>query len=792
MFKIKSAARLAITVALIISSNISLAMMMGLLPDLTETAVQKRVQFSEMIAINSASLAENNRLTDLEQVLQQLLARNEDLISLGIRKRDGSYRMLFGEHSKNWKPDEKSAEQIAIEIKSKGRVWGTIELRFKPLSTGGPAGMWGYPLDLILYVSAASCLLSWFTLARTFRYLDPSKVVPNRVRSALDSLAEGLVLIDRDQRIVHANQAFGKMVFRDCEELVGTSLADLSWNFEVEGQDATPPWVRSIETHEPIVGRLIEAKHELETFKYKVNTNPIAGPKNDCRGVLISFDDVTQLEQKKTDLAKLVATLEQSRDEIQEQNAKLKFLASRDPLTKCYNRRTFWELFEKVWETTDRDLVSVVMLDIDFFKQINDNHGHSKGDDVLRETGALLLHLVGDEGLVCRFGGEEFAVLLYKVNLEGATKFANTFNRAFQRCKIGGLNVTCSVGLSNRKFRAMDAQHLLDQADQCLYAAKRNGRNQMVRFDQSAMLERRQKSRDTAPKATPKHISYASVMALFTALTYHDKSTANQSQRIADLCLALGRKQLDPRTLYWMEVCALLRNVACLANQTSSTPQKELSSAERILLTADILRNTFSSEELVWISVGGQNAKAECLEAPQVARRLDLCHRILGVASDLIASTDAGQRLSFRDLQARLAAADMQADETVIESALKLLTHNTEMVEDRCRNASVECAIKLSPFVDDITISIATRDLSKLKSSVVSITGIARETGNKTIQSIVEALDQQLAKPEPEYEQLSQLAERIMELCRSTRHSLVKGLHHRNRTSPTDSYHLTE
>ncbi|MFM7739516.1 MAG: hypothetical protein ACKO9H_08945, partial [Planctomycetota bacterium] len=107
MFKIKSAARLAITVALIISSNISLAMMMGLLPDLTESAVKKRVQFSEMIAINSASLAENNRLTDLEQVLQQLLARNEDLVSLGIRKRDGSYRMMFGEHSKNWKQDEK-------------------------------------------------------------------------------------------------------------------------------------------------------------------------------------------------------------------------------------------------------------------------------------------------------------------------------------------------------------------------------------------------------------------------------------------------------------------------------------------------------------------------------------------------------------------------------------------------------------------------------------------------------------------------------------------------------------
>lgn len=792
MFKIKSAARLAVTVALIVSSNLSLAMMMGLLPDLTEQAVQKRVQFAELIAINSASLAENNRLADLQQVLEQFQTRNEELLSLGIRKREGGYRLTIGDHKQNWKESERGAEQLAIEIKSKGRVWGTIELRFQPLQAVSGSGMWGYPLDLILYVSAASCLLSWFTLARTFRYLDPSKVVPNRVRSALDSLAEGLVLIDREQRIVHANQAFGKMVFRDCEELVGTSLTELRWNFAVEGQADTPPWVVSIQTQEPIVGRLIEARHDRETFKYKVNTNPIAGPKNECRGVLISFDDVTQLEQKKNDLAKLVATLEQSRDEIQEQNAKLQFLASRDPLTKCYNRRTFWELFEKVWETSDRDLVSVIMLDIDFFKQINDNHGHSKGDDVLRETGALLLHLVGDEGIVCRFGGEEFAVLLYKVDLEGATRFANAFNRAFQRCKVGGLNVTCSVGLSNRQFRAMDSQHLLDQADQCLYAAKRNGRNQVVRFDQSAMLERRNKPRTGETRSLPKHISYASVMALFTALAYHDRQAAGQSQRIADVCLAVGRRLLDPRTLYWMEVCALLRQVARLANRPAAATDSCSNSAETTRITVDILRNTFGSEELVWIMAGSEHADASALEAPQVGRRLDLCHRILGLSADLVLAVESGQRLSLNDLQARLQAAEINVDETVLEGILKQLTPNSELIESHCRNASVDCAVKLSPYVDDICISIASRDLSKLKSSAISIAAIARETGNSTVKSIVESLEQQLAKQEPEYEQLSQLADRIMELCRSTRHSLIKGTHYRGRSNISESLPLND
>jgi hypothetical protein len=164
---------------------------------LTETAVQKRVQFSEIVAINSASLAENDRLADLEQVLQQLLARNEELVSLGIRKRDGSYRMLFGEHAKNWKPEEKRVSRSRLKLNRRGEFGERLSFASNRSLPAVHPACGAIPSNLILYVSAASCLLSWFTLSRTFRYLDRSKVVPNRVRSALDSLAEGLVLIDQ-------------------------------------------------------------------------------------------------------------------------------------------------------------------------------------------------------------------------------------------------------------------------------------------------------------------------------------------------------------------------------------------------------------------------------------------------------------------------------------------------------------------------------------------------------------------------------------------------------------------
>ena len=147
--------------------------------------------------------------------------------------------------------------------------------------------------------------------------------------------------------------------------------------------------------------------------------------------------------------------------------------------------------------------------------------------------------------------------------------------------------------------------------------------------------------------------------------------------------------------------------------------------------------------------------------------------------------------MTSAEVEERLRTAEITADETVVEAVLKQLKPSSEMLETKCRNASVDCAVKLSPHVDDICISIANRDLSKLKSSTRSIAAIALETGNKTVKSIVESLEQQLARQEPEYEQLSHLADRIMELCRSTRHSLIKGTHVHSQSDHPEPFKLS-
>jgi diguanylate cyclase (GGDEF)-like protein len=121
-----------------------------------------------------------------------------------------------------------------------------------------------------------------------------------------------------------------------------------------------------------------------------------------------------------------------------------------------------------------------MMLDVDHFKAVNDNHGHSVGDDVLRVMGELMHNFIGDRGLVCRYGGEEFVVLVPEVSIEDAMDLAEELRASIEANDETNVRFTASIGVSSRNFGSMDAQHMLDQADESLYTAKRHGRNMVA------------------------------------------------------------------------------------------------------------------------------------------------------------------------------------------------------------------------------------------------------------------------------------------------------------------------
>ncbi|MCX4242885.1 GGDEF domain-containing protein [Paraliomyxa miuraensis] len=158
--------------------------------------------------------------------------------------------------------------------------------------------------------------------------------------------------------------------------------------------------------------------------------------------------------------------------------------ATRDPLTQAYNKRAFNEQLDKDFSHAQRhDLpLSLVMLDVDHFKRINDTHGHPAGDHVLQRLAATIMASLRTEDAFCRVGGEEFAVIMRDCTEGEATQLAERLRRlvASTQFVYGGqvLPVTISLGVASfvqgRHSRTID---LVEEADRCLYEAKRRGRN---------------------------------------------------------------------------------------------------------------------------------------------------------------------------------------------------------------------------------------------------------------------------------------------------------------------------
>jgi diguanylate cyclase (GGDEF)-like protein len=161
-------------------------------------------------------------------------------------------------------------------------------------------------------------------------------------------------------------------------------------------------------------------------------------------------------------------------------------MATTDGLTSLVNHRYFQELFETMMAGAERysRKVSMLLMDIDFFKSINDTYGHPVGDQVLRKVARILENSARRIDVVARYGGEEFAVLMDETDREGAMLIAERIRAAVEeelfRCENGTFNCTISVGLATFPHDADSKVKLTECADQALYKAKHDGRNRIV------------------------------------------------------------------------------------------------------------------------------------------------------------------------------------------------------------------------------------------------------------------------------------------------------------------------
>lgn len=201
-----------------------------------------------------------------------------------------------------------------------------------------------------------------------------------------------------------------------------------------------------------------------------------------CRDQAITWIDGRTVRME---IATDITTLKNSEQKLLAAKMLAEERASQDELTNLYNRRAFFEQGKQLFRQARRyqQYASVMMIDIDHFKNINDNHGHTVGDSVLKTIAGLLQKTIREVDILARIGGEEFAIIMPQTGIEEASNLAERIRRCIEAEAIQHdtlqINITASIGIAACMVEGDDLDKMLTKADDALYIAKKKGRNQV-------------------------------------------------------------------------------------------------------------------------------------------------------------------------------------------------------------------------------------------------------------------------------------------------------------------------
>jgi diguanylate cyclase (GGDEF)-like protein len=488
-------------VALLVSLVLLADMLLGVVPGHGEKQREVRQRVAENLAMQFTALLEVGDTATLGKTIRQVLARDADIVAIAVRRADGSTVLQHGQAqpAAAVRPAAASTtNHLRVPILAGSQAWGEVELRFVPTEPTTLAGWLAQPfLQLLLVLALGGFLLCYAYLRRAMQYLNPSASVPDRVRTAFDSISEGLLVLDLQGRIVLANKAFRQLHPAAVGELTGRPIEALEWLLRGRDEAATPPgpWQLTLQSGATVSAQPLELLlPDTGSTRLLVSSAPITDNKGRTRGCLVTFDNVSAVHRANEELRSTLSQLEKSRLLIEDQNEELRRLASRDALTGCFNRRAFFEIAEDLFAQARRSQTPLccLMIDIDHFKQFNDRYGHAVDDQVIQVVARSLAAGLRQVDVLARYGGEEFCIVLPGAAPADAlavaerirNDIATTASRAIRGTDV--MPITASFGLVSLNAASRSIEALIDQADQALYVSKKAGRNRVTMWERSA------------------------------------------------------------------------------------------------------------------------------------------------------------------------------------------------------------------------------------------------------------------------------------------------------------------
>ena len=300
-----------------------------------------------------------------------------------------------------------------------------------------------------------------------------------RSRALLSSIPERVFFKDRDCVFIQVNEVFAADIGKRPEEVIGRTDFDL---FPPELAAAYRMDDRQVmDLRRPLNKEERNVVQGQERI-VEVTKSPVIDDRGEVIGVLGLFADITERKRIEDQIREYSTELERRKAELETVNARLENLATIDGLTALTNHRAFHERLLEEFQRAVRhgSALSVIMIDVDWFKEFNDEFGHLEGDDVLRTIGKLLKKHVRSHDVAARYGGEEFAVIMPLADSERAIGVAERLRNQVERFGWELKPVTISVGVATLVPEIMEPYQLLQAADSALYHSKNHGRNSVT------------------------------------------------------------------------------------------------------------------------------------------------------------------------------------------------------------------------------------------------------------------------------------------------------------------------